>query len=109
MSSNAESWSCTITLRIGVDVNGKEQKPTIVPFGRTITEKSEVEVWLRRAQAAILNPNVFPSNFHTKSIDELRSMKNAMKFSRNVVCVLIEDPDATDLSFYDVPGKCMMI
>ncbi|KAG1852536.1 hypothetical protein F4604DRAFT_1933686 [Suillus subluteus] len=25
-------------------------------------------------------------------------------FSRNVVCVSIEDPDATDLSFYDLPG-----
>jgi len=109
MSSNAKSWSCTITLRLGVGSNVPDQKPTTVPFGRTITDKSEVEVWLRRAQAAILNPSISPSNFHTKSIDELRSMKNAMKFSRNVVCVLIEDPDATDLSFYDVPGKCMMI
>lgn len=109
MSSNATSWSCTITLRMGFDNNGKDQKPITVPFGKTITNKSEVEVWLRRAQAAILNPSVPSPSFHTKSIDELRSTKNALKFSRNVVCVLIEDPDATDLSFYDLPGKCMSI
>ncbi|KAG2129046.1 P-loop containing nucleoside triphosphate hydrolase protein [Suillus bovinus] len=105
MSSHASSWSCTITLRIGFDRNGVDlQKPTNMPFSQTITDKSEFEVWLRRAQAAILNPDVSSSTFHTKTIEELRNMKNTLKFSRNVVCVSIEDPDATDLSFYDLPG-----
>ncbi|KAG2125228.1 P-loop containing nucleoside triphosphate hydrolase protein [Suillus cothurnatus] len=105
MSSHATSWSCTITLRMSFDNNGRDMlKTATVPFGRTITKRSEVEVWLRRAQAAILNPNVPSSNFHTKTIEELRSIKNTLKFSRNVVCVSIEDPDATDLSFYDLPG-----
>ncbi|KAG1876589.1 P-loop containing nucleoside triphosphate hydrolase protein [Suillus subalutaceus] len=105
MSSYATSWSCTITLRFGFDSNGLDlQKPTNVPFGRTITDRSEFEVWLRRAQAAILNPNVPCSTFHKKTIEELRNIKNTLKFSRNVVCVSIEDPDATDLSFYDLPG-----
>jgi hypothetical protein len=27
-----------------------------------------------------------------------------LKFSRNAVCVDIHDPDATDLSFVDLPG-----
>ncbi|KAG1745120.1 P-loop containing nucleoside triphosphate hydrolase protein [Suillus paluster] len=104
MSSHATSWSCTITLRIYPDNNGRDlQRPTIVPFGRTITDRSEVEVWLRRAQAAILNPSLPSSSFHTKTIEELRNTKNTLKFSRNVVCVSIEDPDATDLSFYDLP------
>ncbi|KAG2064865.1 hypothetical protein BDR04DRAFT_1122244, partial [Suillus decipiens] len=85
--------------------NGRDlQKTTTVPFGRTITDRNEVEVWLRRAQSAILNPNVPSSSFHTKTIEELRSTRNGLKFSRNVVCVSIEDPDATDLSFYDLPG-----
>ncbi|KAG1878984.1 P-loop containing nucleoside triphosphate hydrolase protein [Suillus subluteus] len=112
MSSHATSWSCTITLRMGFDNNGRDlpvQKTTTELFGRTITDRSEVEVWLRRAQSAILNPNVPSSNFHTKTIEELRSMKNTLKFSRNVVSVSIEDPDATDLSFYDLPGKYMLI
>jgi hypothetical protein len=92
------------------DNNGRDMLKTVtVPFGRTITNRSEVEVWLRRAQAAILNPNVPSSSFHTKTIEELRSIRNTLKFSRNVVCVSIEDPDATDLSFYDLPGKYMLI
>lgn len=94
---------------MGVDNNSLGQKPTTVPFGRTITDKSEVEIWLRRAQTAILNPNIPSSIFHTKTIEELRNTKNALKFSCNVVCVLIKDPDATDLSFYDLPGEYMMI
>ncbi|KAG1761981.1 P-loop containing nucleoside triphosphate hydrolase protein [Suillus occidentalis] len=105
MSSHATSWSCTITLRIGFDSNGLDlQKPLNVPFGRTITDRSEFEVWLRRAQAAILNPNVPSATFHAKTAEELKNIKNTLKFSRNVVCVSIEDPDATDLSFYDLPG-----
>ncbi|KAG2365973.1 P-loop containing nucleoside triphosphate hydrolase protein [Suillus spraguei] len=104
MSSHATSWSCTITLRMGFDNNGRDLKNTVtVPFGRTITDRNKVEVWLRRAQSAILNPNVPSSSFHTKTIEELRSTRNTLKFSRNVVCVSIEDPDATDLSFYDLP------
>jgi hypothetical protein len=110
MSSHATSWSCTITLRIGFDSNGLDlQKPLNVPFGRTITDRSEFEVWLRRAQAAILNPNVPSATFHAKTAEELKNIKNTLKFSRNVVCVSIEDPDATDLSFYDLPGKYMFI
>ncbi|KAG1844213.1 P-loop containing nucleoside triphosphate hydrolase protein [Suillus subalutaceus] len=109
MSSHATSWSCTITLRIGFDSNGLDlQKPTNVRFGPKITDRSEFEVWLRRAQAAILNPNVPSSTFLTKTIEELRNIKNTLKFSRNVVCVSIEDPDATDLSFYDLPGKYIL-
>ncbi|KAG2046501.1 hypothetical protein BDR06DRAFT_965031 [Suillus hirtellus] len=105
MSSHAKSWSCTITLRIGFDSNGLDlQKPTNARFGPTITDRSEFEVWLRRAQAAILNPNVASSTFHAKTVEELKNIKNTLKFSRNVVCVSIEDPDATDLSFYDLPG-----
>ncbi|KAG1745129.1 P-loop containing nucleoside triphosphate hydrolase protein, partial [Suillus paluster] len=104
MSSHATSWSCTITLRIYPD-NGRDlEKPITVSFGQTITDRREVEVWLRRAQAAILNPNIPSSSFHTKTIEELRNARNTLKFSRNVVCVSIEDPDATDLSFYDLPG-----
>ena len=94
---------------MGVDNNVRERKPTTVPFGPTITDRSEVEVWLRRAQTAILNPNVPSSSFHTKTLEELRNMNNTLKFSRNVVCVSIKDPDATDLSFYDLPGKYALI
>ncbi|KIK46797.1 hypothetical protein CY34DRAFT_799955 [Suillus luteus UH-Slu-Lm8-n1] len=105
MSSHATSWSCSISLRLGFDNNGRDlPRTTTVSFGRTITDKNEVEVWLRRAQSAILNPNIPSATFHTRTIEELRDTRNTLKFSRNVVCVSIEDPDATDLSFYDLPG-----
>ncbi|KAG1853387.1 hypothetical protein F4604DRAFT_1498390, partial [Suillus subluteus] len=73
-----------------------------VPFGPKFTDRSEFEVWLRRAQAATLNFSTsLPSSiFHTKTIEELRNIKNTLnflKFSRSVVCVSIEDPDPTDL------------
>lgn len=110
MSSHATSWSCSISLRMGFDSNGRDlPRTTTVPFGRTITDKNEVEVWLRRAQSAILNPDTPSASFHTRTIEELRNTRNTLKFSRNVVCVSIEDPDATDLSFYDLPGKYMLI
>ena len=107
MSSNATTWSCTIKLRFDYDSSGNtatQQRETA--FGSTITDKSEVDIWLRRAQAAILNPNIPPENFHRKSIQELRNATptNALKFSRNVVSIFIEDPSATDLSFVDLPG-----
>ncbi|KIJ57924.1 hypothetical protein HYDPIDRAFT_120172 [Hydnomerulius pinastri MD-312] len=77
-----------------------------IPFGATITDKSHVDIWLRRAQAAILNPDIPSEQFHKKTITELRSLNSprSLKFSRNVVSVSIEDPDATDLSFVDLPG-----
>ncbi|KAG2737576.1 hypothetical protein P692DRAFT_201916938 [Suillus brevipes Sb2] len=79
------------------------------PYQHSITVQQHLHqslgVWLCRAQAAILNPNVPSATFHAKTVEELRSIKNTLKFSRNVVCVSIEDPNATDLSFYDLPGK----
>jgi len=101
MSSSATSWSCKIKLRFDYAVQQRE-----ISFGPTITDKNDIEIWLRRAQAAILNPNLAPESFHTMSIQELRNLPstNSLKFSRNVVSIFIEDPSATDLSFVDLPG-----
>ncbi|KAI9568111.1 P-loop containing nucleoside triphosphate hydrolase protein [Boletus coccyginus] len=107
MSSSATSWSCKIKLRFDYDSSGRsadQQKE--ISFGPAITDRNDVEIWLRRAQAAILNPSFAPESFHTKNIQELRSLPstNSLKFSRNVVSIFIEDPSATDLSFVDLPG-----
>ncbi|KAG6379656.1 P-loop containing nucleoside triphosphate hydrolase protein [Boletus reticuloceps] len=107
MSSSATTWSCRIKLRFDYDSSGRSsQQQKEISFGPTITDKNEVDIWLRRAQAAILNPNNPPESFHRKSIQELRNLTatNSLKFSRNVVSVFIEDPGATDLSFVDLPG-----
>ena len=104
LSSNAESWSCTIEIRREYDSNGIPLK-TIErePFGHVIVNKLDVELWVRRAQAAVLNPNRSPSDFHDMSLDYLKELSNN-RFSKNVVQINVNDPDATDLSFVDLPG-----
>ncbi|KIJ12486.1 hypothetical protein PAXINDRAFT_171167 [Paxillus involutus ATCC 200175] len=105
MSSSATTWSCTIQLRFDYDSSGHPlPQSRMIPFGAPITNRDEVDTWLRRAQAAILNPNTPPENFHNKTVPELRAVTSSLKFSRNVVTISIEDPDAIDLSFVDLPG-----
>ena len=107
MSSSATTWSCTIKLRFDYDPSGRAaREQRVISFGPTITDKKGVDVWLRRAQAAILNPDLRPESFYQKSISDLRNLTspNSLKFSRNVVSIFIEDPTATDLSFVDLPG-----
>lgn len=80
-----------------------------VPFGGVLTNKAEVELALRRAQAAVLNPRRKASSFATMSFDELKNgtyeSKKALKFSRNAVCLDVAGPDLTDLSFIDLLGE----
>lgn len=77
-----------------------------VPFGDIIINKEEVEPLLRRAQFAVLNPHLAFSEVLSMPMDELRKSASAQSksFSRNVVCVDLQGPDLTDLSFIDLPG-----
>jgi hypothetical protein len=106
-SDGATGWYCTIKLRIGA-----EQKA----FGPAqITDKSTVELWLRRAQAAILSPHRRTSLewFYDKTyeqIQELHKPENRdggkiSKFTRDRIVVEVCDPAGTHLSFVDLPGK----
>lgn len=102
-TDQSSSWTCTISLRRG----GVSGAPAIINFSPTLTEKGLVEIWLRRAQAAILNPHRGANEFHGKSVAELRAMSDpeTKAFSSDVVVVSLNDPDSTDLSFVDLPGK----
>ncbi|KAH0580177.1 hypothetical protein H2248_001700 [Termitomyces sp. 'cryptogamus'] len=105
MSTTEGPWSCNISLRISYASDGESvvtAKST--QFGPTITDKKDVEIWIRRAQAALLNPLLSHSDFFDKTEKELKKRSNALQFSKNVVCVHISDPDLTDLSFIDLPG-----
>ncbi|CAA7263847.1 unnamed protein product [Cyclocybe aegerita] len=113
MSSDASSWSCTISLRTEYDTQGRPQIHQTEDFVREILNESSVELWVRRAQAAILNPHRPRSDFLTMSEEELKRLNSAnsqnpdsqtLKFSKNVVVVHVKDPGATDLSFVDLPG-----
>jgi len=111
LSTSATSWSCTISLRISFSPTGDERVPELRPFGPVLIHKTYVEIWLRRAQAAILNPHLEPGTFYNKTEAELKELKAGVKaegtlpFSKNTVVVDVKDPDVADLSFVDLPGK----
>lgn len=111
MSSSTQSWSCTIALRrhTGIQANSPGA-PTTIQFGPEITDRKSIELWLRRAQSAILSPQVANhEEFYKKSEADLRNLmktdKNMLPFSKDVVVVNVKDPGLTDLSFVDLPGN----
>ncbi|EIN04120.1 hypothetical protein PUNSTDRAFT_138850 [Punctularia strigosozonata HHB-11173 SS5] len=112
MTSIGGQWSCQIFLRIIFDDAGVllpfRQRKSSQPFGPLITNKAEIELWLRRAQMAILSRHTSPEVLYSMSAEQLKSHAatdpRVAKFSKNVVCIKINDPDSTDLSFIDLPG-----
>ncbi|KZV76766.1 hypothetical protein PENSPDRAFT_622214 [Peniophora sp. CONT] len=110
MASFPGDWSCQISIRLEYDErsNKKLDKPDEDLFGGMITDKGQVELALRRAQFAVLNPEVSRDRILSMSHSELKTgASGALKgldFSRNVVCIDIRGPDLTDLYFIDLPG-----
>ncbi|KAJ3535460.1 hypothetical protein NMY22_g6477 [Coprinellus aureogranulatus] len=97
------AWSCEITLQFTHDSSGKAKtQPLSVPF-KTVSRPKDVEVWLRRAQAAILSPDTDPSEFHSKTTEEMKNLQT-LPFSQNSIDLLVRDPEGTDLRFVDLPG-----
>jgi len=100
-----DKWSCRVFLRFerGSEGEALEQVKEI-DFGGIITDKTEVEVRLRRAQRAILRPSLESELFLR---DEDLSIKEPppLSFSSNCVCMRITGPDVPDLYFFDLPGK----
>ena len=106
-------WSCRITLRFERDSSGSELNEVLnIPFGPPLDEPDMIEINLRRAQAAVLNyPSLDAESFIDKTREELEYYRSreafqngTSKFSNNVVCVDVYDPDCPDLSFVDLPG-----
>ncbi|KAF9494431.1 hypothetical protein BDN71DRAFT_1393285 [Pleurotus eryngii] len=100
MHSTTGAWRCSISLR--------QEGGTTTTFSPEVTDRASVELWLRRAQVASLCPHRPPSAFTAMSRDELKATYDTdarmLKFTNNVVCLDLHDPDATDLSFVDLPG-----
>ncbi|KAI0706855.1 P-loop containing nucleoside triphosphate hydrolase protein [Cerioporus squamosus] len=96
LAHSSEGWSCQIKIRWEYDDNKR-------------LDEDDVEPMLRRAQAAVLNPDDEPSKFLSLSEEEVKSGKGlkgpkSLLFSRNVVCVELKGPELADLSFVDLPG-----
>ncbi|KAG8902228.1 hypothetical protein FRC01_009630, partial [Tulasnella sp. 417] len=73
-----------------------------IPFGPTLYNAEDVEKMLRRAQRAILRPDLDPSIFVDDS--DLHVFGVPLTFSRNCVCIQVSGPNVPDLYFYDLPG-----
>lgn len=110
-------WSCTIWLRFEYDAAGA-RLPTnqvrTVEFGPVIYDIDDVELVLRQAQVAILNPDKDADSFLSKTGEELQFYRTpqafasgTLKFSKNVVVVEITNEDGVDLSFVDLPGTLL--
>ncbi|KAK1234389.1 hypothetical protein PQX77_002427 [Marasmius sp. AFHP31] len=108
LSSSSGDWCCRIYIRTEYNAGGKSlDEVKEVPFGRSITDKSKVEDAIRKAQFAVLNPGVKHEAILSSDVGNLPSLvsgKSPLPFSRNVVCIDLEGPDLTDLSFVDLPG-----
>ena len=107
LSSSSGPWTCKVSLRREFDANGKPvDEVSEIGFGDVITNKDEVEPLLRRAQFSVLHPHLRFSEVLSMSLEDLRKYRSTQpnSFSRNVVCVDLQGPELTDLSFIDLPG-----
>ncbi|KAG5651890.1 hypothetical protein H0H81_007047 [Sphagnurus paluster] len=100
LSRSSGIWQCAVSLRIFVDGKMRTEK-----FGDVITDRSQVEDRIKRAQWAILNPSVrsakgvrhfLTGNDHGSALE--------LSFSNDFVSLQISGPDVADLSFCDLPG-----
>ncbi|KAI0633205.1 P-loop containing nucleoside triphosphate hydrolase protein [Trametes polyzona] len=112
------TWSCQISIRWEYDAAGERlDEVEEVPFGARLTNPADVELMLRRAQAAVLGVSAAGgraaavTRFVGMSAEEMRRSTDpsaggtkALAFSRNTICVDIKGPELVDLSFVDLPG-----
>ncbi len=103
-------WQCQVLLRKDTDEDGNKITTKEETFGPPLSNESDLEDMLRRAQLAVLNPSV-PSNFFVdfdtsslKAGEKPPGSSKQLAFSNNVVCMDLHAPDVTDLSFIDLPG-----
>lgn len=87
-------WSCGVYLRVSRETHE-------IQFGSPITDKSEIEERIRRAQSAILNPSRQALDFLNQSPPN----QNEVSFSKDLISVRISGRNVDDLSFVDLPGR----
>ena len=100
---SSPSWSCLVSTR----AEGSND----VPYSPQLTSKDEVDVWIRRALAALLCPHLSCDTFKTMDADQIKDATDPLKdgdvltVTKDIVVIYIEDPSGADLSFVDLPGR----
>ncbi|KAH9915919.1 P-loop containing nucleoside triphosphate hydrolase protein [Epithele typhae] len=123
--ARADAWSCQIQIRYEFNDAGTPlalEDVRELHFGPLLHDRIQVEPMLRRAQAAVLSPQLSFDHFlpDTDSSEDgtgkNKNRKNgrlgasptqgfeSLPFSRNVICVDVRGPELIDLSFVDLPG-----
>lgn len=102
LSRSDEPWKCTVSLDFNSRRSTKSKKPVTVQFGEVITDRSQVEERIRRAQLAVLSPKTD----HTRFLDtpEEKCPPTELTFTSDSVQIEISDRSLTNLSFFDLPG-----
>lgn len=107
MSQAGPSWSCQISIQWEYERDGtRSQQIREVPFGPCMTEKTDVELTLRRAQAAVLNPDGDTESFLSMPATELGQVRTTqLNYSKTTICIRLSAPTLTDLVLIDLPGR----
>lgn len=117
-----KEWTCTVSLEkkfVHTGAKPKKSPPKDRPFlpwiernnvdvidFKTIHDKNELEVVMKWAQTALLNPNSNVEEFipGTGARANANDTRTEEKFSPNVVRIEISGPELPSLLFYDLPG-----
>jgi len=103
MQSASTPWRAIVSIRRIVDSDGRPlDRQTVTPFGNPIEDRADVEMRIRQAQQALLNPDMPLEMFLTS---RGMSKPSALRFTRNSIVVEIKGQGVDDLAFVDLPGK----
>jgi len=102
LSFSSSQWQAVISIRRIVDRDGNRlDRPTLTPFGPPIDNRADVEMRVRQAQQALLNPDI-EIEAHLTTHGASRS--GALRFTRNSIVVEIRGEGVDELAFVDLPG-----
>ncbi|KAL9094921.1 MAG: hypothetical protein Q9165_002871 [Trypethelium subeluteriae] len=119
MTSNSDptaSWTCKLSLLKTHDYAGPKHsleeeeelwkskyQPESIHL-QTITDKDDVEHFIKLAQDAVLSPTTNPEDYFKQAKGRTRARQPQEKFSPNAICLDISDQGIPNLSFCDLPG-----
>ncbi|GAB1525582.1 hypothetical protein RhiTH_008745 [Rhizoctonia solani] len=102
LKRSEQAWEATVYLRFESGKSGYTGRTKETQFGSQMTDRSDVQERIRRAQLAILNPTIEPSEFLNAESDAL--YPSSRSFSQNCVIVVLSGNELSDLNFVDLPG-----
>lgn len=118
---SSDSWTCNVFLDRKYTYHKGNKITTRNPFGpwvaydsdrafselfATLNDPQQLELVLRRAQMALLNPCNDPKYYYSCAEEEIQDYAQCMevRFSLNIVRIEIHSDDVRQVSLYDLPG-----